>query len=488
MSSALPHVDVLIVGAGISGIGAAVHLQRECPGKTFTIIEGRANIGGTWDLFRYPGIRSDSDMYTLGFSFKPWTQPKAIADGPSIKQYLRETVDEHNLEPHIQFQTKVQKAEWDSATANWTVTLNSETGPQVMSASFVFMCGGYYRYDQGYTPQFAGMEDFAGLILHPQHWPETLDYTGKRIVVIGSGATAVTMVPAMADKGAAHVTMLQRSPSYMVTRPSSDAIADHLRKRFPAKAAYSLVRQKNVRMGAFFYKMAKTKPETVKAKFAEGIQKELPDYDKAHFTPTYNPWDQRVCLVPDGDLFRNIRDSKVDIVTAHIDRFTTTGIKLADGREIPADIIVTATGLNLQMLGGIETIVDGQTVVPGDAVLHKGVMLSGVPNYAMWFGYTNASWTLKADLTSAYMCRVLRFMDANGHSTVVPDSDAPGVETFVDFSSGYFQRSQHLLPKQGKAHPWRLNQNYFQDIKLLRKGKIDDEGLAFSKKPVGVSR
>jgi monooxygenase len=474
----MEQLDVLIVGAGISGIGAAVHLQKECPGKTFAILEGRERIGGTWDLFRYPGVRSDSDMYTLGFDFKPWTQPKAIADGPAIKAYLQETVAEHDLEKHIRFGHKVERAEWNSDEARWTVTLNEG---RLVSAAFIFMCGGYYRYDKGYSPEFAGREDFAGPVIHPQHWPEDLDYTGKRIVVIGSGATAVTLVPALADGGAAHVTMLQRSPTYMGSRPSQDVVAMKLRARLPENVAYKVIRQKNVRMGAFFYRMAKTKPEKVKAKFAEGLQKELgANYNVADFSPSYNPWDQRVCLVPDGDLFRNMRDGKVEVTTATIDRFTAIGIRLTDGRELPADVIVTATGLNLQMLGGVEMIVDGRKIEPGETVLHKGIMLSGVPNFAMWFGYTNASWTLKADLTSDYMCRVLRHMAATGARSVMADPNAVGVESFVDFSSGYFQRSLHQLPKQGTALPWKLQQNYFADIKLLRKGKVDDVGLAWS--------
>jgi monooxygenase len=482
----MEQLDVLIVGAGISGIGAAVHLQRECPGKSFAILEARPRIGGTWDLFRYPGVRSDSDMYTLGFAFKPWTHPKAIADGPAIKAYLQETVVEHDLERHVRFGHKVERAEWSSDEARWTVTLNEVTEdgsrhPVTISASFIFMCGGYYRYDQGYTPEFVGRHDFTGTVIHPQHWPEDLDYTGKRVVVIGSGATAVTLVPAMADGGAEHVTMLQRSPTYMGSRPSQDKVAMALRKRLPEKLAYKVIRQKNVRMGALFYKLAKTKPEKVKAKFTEGLQAELgAKFNAADFSPSYNPWDQRVCLVPDGDLFRNMRDGKVEVTTATIDRFTTTGVRLADGRELLADIIVTATGLNLQMLGGVETIVDGRKVEPGDTVLHKGVMLSGIPNYAMWFGYTNASWTLKADLTSDYVCRVLRHMDTTGARIVMADPNVQGVESFVDFSSGYFQRSLDQLPKQGKSLPWKLQQNYFADTKLLRKGKIADVGLIWS--------
>jgi monooxygenase len=483
----MEHLDVVIVGAGISGISAAVHLQQQCPGKTFAILEARPRIGGTWDLFRYPGVRSDSDMYTLGFHFKPWTHPKAIADAPAIKAYLQETVHEHDLERHVRFGNKVERAEWSSEEKRWTLTIVSKGDvSQTVSASFIFMCGGYYRYDQGFTPDFAGRHDFIGPVVHPQLWPDNLEFANKKVVVIGSGATAVTLVPALVDQGAADVTMLQRSPTYVVSRSSEDKFSQLLRKGLPEKVAYAATRQKNVRMGAFFYKLAKTKPEKVKAKLLDGVRAELgstagPTDIETNFTPKYNPWDQRICLVPDGDFFRTLRDGKAHVVTGVIDRFTATGVRLVDGTEVAADIIVTATGLQLQMLGGMETIVDGEKIETGNTVLHKGCMLTGVPNLGMWFGYTNASWTLKADLTSQYMCRMLRHLDATNQRSVMADPKAvTAAESFVDFSSGYFERVQHLLPKQGAQLPWKLHQNYMADVKLLRKGKIVDSGLVFN--------
>jgi monooxygenase len=480
------QVDVLIVGAGISGIGAAVHLQERCPAKKFVIVERRAQIGGTWDLFRYPGVRSDSDMYTLGFRFKPWTHEKDIADGPTILSYLNETVDEYSLQSKIRFDHHVIRSSWSSKTASWTVELTTgpDRTPVTIEAKFLFMCGGYYNYDRGYTPEFEGSSEFGGTIVHPQHWPKDFDYRGKNVVVIGSGATAVTIVPAMAEQGAAKVTMLQRSPTYMAARPSTDKLASKARKVLPTKVAYTTIRWRNIVRGAFFFNLARSKPDKVRGALLEGVRKELgPDYDMAKFTPTYNPWDQRLCLVPDSDMFNAIRNGKADIVTGTIDRFTPGGVRLTSGEELAADIIVTATGLNLQMLAGMEVNVDGTKVDVGDTVLHKGIMFSGIPNLAMWFGYTNASWTLKADLTSEYMCRMLQHLDATGTQVVMPEfTDASGErETFVDFSSGYFQRAQHLLPKQGKALPWKLHQSYIKDLKLLRRGTIADEGLVFSK-------
>jgi monooxygenase len=485
MEKVLERVDVLIIGAGISGISAAVHLQQRSPSKSFTILERRPRIGGTWDLFRYPGVRSDSDMYTLGFRFKPWTHAKAIADGPSILKYLSETVSEHNLTDKIQFEHHVTRAHWSSETARWSVDVS--VGPDAVTrtieCNFMFLCGGYYNYDKGYTPEFAGSADFAGRIVHPQHWPTDLETIGKQVVIIGSGATAVTLLPAMVNDGAAHVTMLQRSPTYVVSRPAEDKIANQLRAKLPAQKAYTLIRWRNVLAGSFFYNLARKRPDKVKQKLLQGVRAELgPDYDVAtHFTPRYNPWDQRLCLVPDSDMFKVLRDNKASVQTAEIDRFTRTGILLKSGEELPADIIVTATGLNLQMLGGVEMIVDDEKVEPGDTVLHKGVILSGIPNLAMWFGYTNASWTLKADLTSEYLCRILEHMEKTGNSIVIADAtSAKAVESFVDFSSGYFQRSQQLLPKQGAALPWRLHQNYMKDIRLLRHGPIESEGLVFT--------
>ena len=479
------HFDVLIIGAGISGIGAAVHLQQRCPSKTFAILERRANVGGTWDLFRYPGVRSDSDMYTLGFRFKPWTHAKAIADGPSILSYLRETVNEHHLMSNIRFDQHVKRASWSSVTNLWTVEVVA--GPSAtaitVSCSFLFMCGGYYDYDRGYLPEFPDHEKFEGRIVHPQHWPTDLDYRGKRVVVIGSGATAVTLVPAMVSGGAAKVTMLQRSPTYMVVSPSEDKIANRLRKILPAKAAYTTVRWKNVLLGSFFFNLARNKPAKVKAQLLKGITKELgPDYDiETNFTPTYNPWEQRLCLVPDSDMFAALKSGRAEVKTDQIERFATTGILLKSGEELPADIVITATGLNLQMLAGVEIHVDGRIVRVADCVLHKGIMLSGMPNLAMWFGYTNASWTLKADLTSEYMCRMLNYMAEHKLATVTATyhGSMGDTEQFVDFSSGYFQRAKHLLPRQGRGLPWKLQQNYLKDIMLLRRGRVDDEGLIF---------
>jgi monooxygenase len=486
-------VDVLIIGAGISGISAAVHLQQKCPTKTFAIAERRPRIGGTWDLFRYPGVRSDSDMYTLGFRFKPWTRAKAIADGPSILSYLDEAVNEHGLLNDIWFDHHVTRAAWSTDTAKWTIELVA--GPDreltTVRCSFVFVCGGYYNYDHGYVPEFADIESFGGEIVHPQHWPDQFDYAGKKVVVIGSGATAVTLVPALAAGGAGHVTMLQRSPTYVASRPSEDKTANAARRILPAKIAYGLIRWRNVLFGSFLFNLARRKPATVKQKLIRDVSTALgPDYDvETHFTPTYNPWDQRLCLVPDGDMFDAIRNGTASVVTAHIDRFTKTGIRLQDGSHLDADIIVTATGLNLQMLGGVEIEVDGTRVKPENTVLHKGVMLSGIPNLAMWFGYTNASWTLKADLTSEYMCRVLNHMESTGTTMVMPDPHPNvAVDTFVDFTSGYFARAQHLLPKQGTALPWRLHQSYIKDVRLLRHGDIVDEGLTFSRPRVPALR
>ncbi len=486
MNQVQQRVDVLIVGAGISGISAAVHLQQRCPSKSFAILERRPRIGGTWDLFRYPGVRSDSDMYTLGFRFKPWTKPKAIADGPSILEYLHETVQEHHLIDKIQFEHQVTRASWSSETARWTVELS--VGPAAVASTiecqFMFVCGGYYNYDEGYTPDFAGRTDFGGQIVHPQHWPSDLMSTGKQVVVIGSGATAVTLVPAMVKDGAEHVTMLQRSPTYVVSRPAEDKVANKLRELISPRVAYAIVRWRNVLLGSFFYNLTRKRPDKVKAKLLEGVRAELgPDYDVAtHFTPRYNPWDQRLCLVPDSDLFNVIRNKQASVVTAEIDCFTTTGVRLKTGEELPADIIVTATGLNLQMLGGIDLIVDDKKVNPADTVLHKGVLLSGLPNLAMWFGYVNASWTLKADLTSEYLCRILAHLDATGNQIFRADtSTGVAAENFVNFDAGYFQRSQHLLPKQGAGLPWRLHQNYLKDLRLLRHGPIEAEGLFFER-------
>ncbi|RJT25454.1 NAD(P)/FAD-dependent oxidoreductase [Chakrabartia godavariana] len=482
---AVEHVDVLIVGAGISGIGAAVHLQKMCPGKTFAIMERRENFGGTWDLFRYPGIRSDSDMYTLGFRFKPWTARKAIADAPSIMTYLGETIEEYGLKKHIRFNHHVKRAHWSSEDATWTVegTIGGDGKPVTITCNMLLMCSGYYNYDQGYTPDFEGRDAFKGHIVHPQHWPENLDYKGKKVIVIGSGATAVTLVPAMADTGAGHVTMLQRTPTYMVSRPAEDAFALGLRKFMPAKAAYWITRWRNVLMQQFMFKLLRKNPEKSAERLIGMVKDMLPEgFDvNKHFTPPYKPWDQRLCLVPDSDFFNALKDGRASIVTDHIDRFTEKGILLKSGEELEADIVVTATGLNMQMLSGLEAYVDGVPFHPGEHILHKGTMYNDVPNLIMWFGYTNASWTLKADLTSEYACRIINHLDKTGKKIAVPRTKGKKIEldSFVDFSSGYFTRAASQLPKQGKEFPWKLHQNYGKDIQLLRYGSLDDEAMCF---------
>ena len=482
------HFDVLIVGAGLSGIGAGYHLQQKCPGKSYVILEGRDGIGGTWNLFRYPGIRSDSDMYTLGYSFKPWTEPKAIADGPRILNYVRETAVDNGIDKHIRFQHRVKRASWSSPEARWTVEAERTVGEGAaeivrFTCNFLFMCSGYYKYEEGYTPEFSGTADFAGQIVHPQKWPEALDYAGKRVVVIGSGATAVTLVPEMA-RTAAHVTMLQRSPTYVVARPAEDALAIKLRQKLSAKLAYHLIRWRNVLLGMYFFQLCRRKPDRARQMILGGVKMALgPEYDVGkHFTPRYNPWEQRLCLVPDGDLFKSIRDKRASVVTSEIDTFTKSGIKLRDGSELEADIIVTATGLNLQVLGGLEVSVDGRTVDFAQTLNYKGMMYSDIPNMASAFGYTNASWTLKCDLTCEYVCRLINYMDRNGYKQCMPHNADPEVTELpsLDFSSGYVQRSIAKLPKQGSKRPWRLYQNYALDIVTLRYGKVDDGVMQYS--------
>jgi len=479
------HLDVLIVGAGLSGIGAGCHLESICPGKTFAILEARAAIGGTWDLFRYPGIRSDSDMYTLGYSFRPWEEAKAIADGPSILSYIRDTARNHGIDRKIRFHHRVVGAEWSSADARWTVEVErTDTGETVrLTCGFLLMCTGYYRYDEGYTPDFEGTERFAGRIVHPQHWPEDLDYDGSRVVVIGSGATAVTLVPAMAQR-AAHVTMLQRSPSYVVSLPARDPLADLLRRVLPAKAAYPIVRWKNVLLTSLFFQLSRRAPRFIRALIRKGVEKRLPPgYEiDTHFNPRYDPWDQRVCLVPDGDLFEAISNGDASIVTDRIETFTEKGLRLASGTEVEADLIVTATGLKLLPLGGMTIAVDGREIELSETVGYKGMMFSGVPNLAITLGYTNASWTLKCDLACEYVCRLLNHMDERGYRQCTPRAPDPSLPTqpFIDLTSGYVLRSIDAFPKQGARTPWRLHQNYARDILMLRRGSIEDEGMEFS--------
>jgi len=475
------HVDVLIVGAGLSGIGAACHLRRDCPDKSLLILEARANMGGTWDLFRYPGIRSDSDMFTLGYAFKPWTEPKAIADGESILSYIRETATEYGITEKIRYQHRVVRADWSSETARWTVTVQREDSNETVTVtcSFLSVCSGYYRYDQGHTPTFVGAENFAGTIVHPQHWSGDLDYAGKRVVVIGSGATAMTLVPSLA-KSAAHVTMLQRTPTYVASLPARDPIADALRRRLPSRIAYQLIRLKNVLFTLGSYQLSRRRPALIKRYLHKTAVKRLPEgYDVAkHFGPDYDPWDQRICLVPDGDLFRTIREGKAEVVTDHIDRFTETGIDLKSGQHLDADIIVTATGLSVLMLGGMTVTVDGREIALSKSLMYKGMMLSGVPNFSMTIGYTNASWTLKADLVARYLCRLLNYMDKHGYQTITPVAPAQSEDTITplfDLKSGYVLRNLHLLPQQGAKTPWRLYQNYLRDVRLMRRGSLTDD-------------
>ncbi len=480
------HFDVVVVGAGLSGIGAGCHLTTKCPGKSFVILEGRDVTGGTWDLFRYPGIRSDSDMYTLGYSFRPWRESEAIADGPAILNYVRETAKEYGVDRKIRFRHSVKRVSWSSQDALWTV--EAERGldgePARFTCDFLLTCTGYYDYAGGYAPEFPGAGRFAGQVVHPQKWPEGLDYAGKRVVVIGSGATAVTLVPAMAG-AAAHVTMLQRSPTYVVSQPAEDEFANRLRRHLPPKLAYGLTRWRNVLLSMFFYNLARRRPEKFKQQVIGGVRHHLGrDYDVAtHFTPSYNPWDQRLCLVPDSDLFRAIKAGRASVATDAIETFTETGIKLRSGAELPADIIVTATGLNLKVMSGMEITVDGARFDPGQSMSYKGMMYSDVPNLATAFGYTNASWTLKCDLTCEYVCRLLQYMDRHGYAQCTPKRD-PGVteEPFLDFTSGYVQRAVKQLPKQGSKKPWKLHQNYAVDLVALRFGKLNDGTMQFSRR------
>jgi monooxygenase len=477
-------VDVVIVGAGISGISAAWHLQDRCPDKSYVILERRENLGGTWDLFKYPGIRSDSDMFTLGFRFKPWTSEKAIADGPSIMNYLKETVAEHGIDKHIRYNQKVVAADWSDVDNRWTVRIETDGHVREVSAEFLVACSGYYNYDEGYTPEFPGRDDFEGTIIHPQHWPEDLDYTGKKIVIIGSGATAVTLIPALANSGAGHVTMLQRSPTYIGALPDVDPFTVRMNKTLPEKPAYVVNRWKSILFQSAQYQLARRFPKFMRKTLMTMAERRLPEgYDvQKHFGPKYNPWDERLCLAPNGDLFRTIKKGKADVVTDTIDTFTKTGIKLASGQELEADIIVTATGLNLQLFGGAEILRNGEAVDLHDTMAYKGMMLTQMPNMAFTIGYTNASWTLKADLVAEYVCRLLEYMQAHGYEQCMPVDDDASIERrpLLDFSAGYVQRSLHLFPKGGSRAPWRLGMSYAQDVVTLRHGRLEDGALRFS--------
>ncbi len=474
--------DVLILGAGLSGIGAACHLRRECPDKSFAILERRAAIGGTWDLFRYPGIRSDSDMLTLGYNFKPWKNPKAIADGPDIRTYIQEAAKEYDLAKHIRFQQRVKKVSWSTVDSLWRVEVEV-TDPQSgqlstvqVEASFIIGCTGYYNYDKGYEPEFAGRENFPGPVIHPQHWPENLDYQGKRIVIIGSGATAVTLIPSLAEK-ASQVTMLQRSPTYIMEVPNEDVVADFLRRYLPDHWVYRFARTRNILLSLLLYKFSRAFPAKMKRFLLSQVHKSLGDnYKEENFSPAYQPWDERLCVVPDGDLFAAIRSGKASVVTGQIERFTPQGVQLSNGELLAADIIVTATGLDVQALGGAEIELDGKLFNVSNRLCYKGLMFEDIPNFGMVFGYTNASWTLKSDLTLHYLCRLLRHMDKTGATVAVPRNKDASLERlpFMDMTSGYIQRASAILPRQGAKYPWRLYQNYLLDRAMLAHGRIDD--------------
>jgi len=493
------HVDVIIVGAGLSGVGGACHLKMTCPEKSFVIFEGRDAIGGTWDLFRYPGVRSDSDMFTLGYRFRPWRESKVMAEGTEILNYIRDTATEFQVDKAIRYNHRVRRASWSSDDARWTVDveIGRETkaengrengaGPNrkmvQFTCNFLYLCTGYYDYERGYTPEWPGVERFAGSIVHPQKWPEGLDYTNKRVVVIGSGATAVTLVPAMAER-ATHVTMLQRSPSYIVSRPAIDRVASWLRRCLPDKTAYAASRWKNVLNAMFFYNLARKRPEFFKWMVARGVRKHLQtEYDARHFTPRYNPWDQRMCFVPDADLFNAMRDGRVSVVTDQIETFTENGLLLKSGQHLEADIIVTATGLNMKLFSGMQLVVDDKPVDLPKTLVYKGMMFSDVPNLAFAVGYTNASWTLKCDLTAEYVCRLVNHMDQDGYNVCTPRVNDPNIEDepVIDFNSGYILRALPTLPRQGSKTPWRLHQNYVKDLSMMRHGRLDDGTMEFGR-------
>jgi len=486
------QLDVLIVGAGLSGIGAACHLARKCPDYRYGIVERRTRIGGTWDLFRYPGIRSDSDMFTLGYSFRPWTDTKMLADGPAIRQYIEDTAREYQVKKHIHFGRKVVSESWDSTKNLWTVlVVNEETGEEEsFTARFLFNCTGYYNYDAGYTPRIPGIKRFGGEVIHPQHWPENYDYTGKRVVVIGSGATAVTLVPAMTDK-AAHVTMLQRSPTYVVTVPEQDLISKSLRLLLPEMAVYRMARARNILLQRTVFKLSIKKPKAIRRLLRVATRKQLgPEFDMRHFTPHYNPWEERMCAVPKGDLFKALREKKASVVTDHIETVTKTGVKLKSGNLLPADVIITATGLDLQMFGGAKIFVDGEEVKINKSMMYRGLMLEGVPNMALIFGYTNSSWTLKADIACEFVCRLLKRMRDIGADKVTPvDTENCGTElNFLNLRSGYISRAHDRLPRQGSKQPWQNLNDYLRDLPALRYGNLDDGNLQYQGKNLNETR
>ena len=478
------HLEVLVVGAGLSGLGAGHYLRTEHPLKTFAIFEAREASGGTWDVFRYPGVRSDSDLHTLGYEFEPWRDTEALASAPRILAYLRRTATKNGLDGHIRFQHRVVAADWSSQEGHWDVDVERvDTGERLrLTAGWILCAGGYYRYDDGYVPHFAGGERFRGMIVHPQAWPEDLDYAGKRVVVIGSGATAVTLVPAMAEQ-VEHITMLQRTPSYVVPVPGKDELAILFRRVLGEERGSALTRRKNIALQRAVWRFCRRFPRAARSLIRRANTKRLPEgypVDE-HFNPPYNPWDQRLCVVPDGDLFKAIRLGKASVVTDRITTLIESGILLESGLEIKADIIVTATGFNLQLLGGMQLRVDGRPVNPPETVVYRGMMLSGVPNFAMAVGYTNSSWTLKIGLVCEYFCRLLRHMDDNGYDTVWAVAD-PAMPTrpLLDFGAGYVQRSLADLPRQGPAAPWLMSMNYEQDCKLYRRGDFADVNLHFS--------
>ena len=483
------HLDVLIVGAGLSGIGAAWHLRQQCPDKSFAILEGRDTIGGTWDLFRYPGIRSDSDMYTLGYNFKPWTEPKVIADGDRIRNYIQEVARDGGIQKNIRFGHKVSAAAWDSETAKWTVTVQTKNGDTVeFSCNWLMMCSGYYNYDEGFTPEFKGREDFKGQIIHPQFWPENLDYSGKRVSVICSGATAITLIPSMTDK-AQHVTMLQRTPSYVISVPQFDPMVRFLLKFLPDMTVYNISRARNNFITQTIFKLSRKYPNAVRKFLLKQVKMQVgPNFDMKHFTPPYNPWDQRLCAVPNGDLFKVLRKGQASVVTDQIDRFVDKGILLKSGQVLESDIIITATGLNLRLFGGMQMSVDGVPVDMSKHISYKGLMFSDLPNFSNTLGYTNASWTLKADLIAEYVCRLLKHMDQTGTRIAMPRR-TPDVQAapLLDMTSGYVARAEASLPKGADRAPWKLYQNYAMDKAQLHKGKLEDGVMVFAK-PHKVAR